>query len=110
MLKKTEVMEILDLIDILEQPHGDLLDKDAILEKAIQNPKRYFDVKKVVDEVTPLIRANAPDYQQLYFCDPRKNTGCLKTNCYWNGGSCMVTLEKGYRLEGDSSKEKKEDN
>lgn len=37
---------------------------------------------------------------KLYRCDPDKNTGCKKNNCYRNclGKYCKHTVDKKYRM------------
>lgn len=32
----------------------------------------------------------------LYLCDPRRNTKCLKTFCWLNGGECRCTTNADY--------------
>lgn len=36
---------------------------------------------------------------KLYFCDPRKNTECSKTDCIINGGECFKTTKREYKLD-----------
>ena len=33
-----------------------------------------------------------------FYCDPRKNTQCKKSNCYVNGGKCNITEHMQYSL------------
>lgn len=33
-----------------------------------------------------------------YYCDPRKNEKCQKSNCYLNGGKCNITEHLEYSL------------
>ena len=33
----------------------------------------------------------------MYQCDPKKAAECKKSNCYLNGGECMMTTRKEWR-------------
>lgn len=35
----------------------------------------------------------------LYLCDPVLNTSCDKSNCYINGGDCMLTININCRRD-----------
>lgn len=35
----------------------------------------------------------------LYLCNPELNTSCDKSNCYINGGDCMLTININYRRD-----------
>ena len=37
--------------------------------------------------------------QQLYVCDPIKNTNCKRHNCFLNGGPCRATTCPRYAEE-----------
>lgn len=41
-------------------------------------------------------------YDDLFLCDPEKNTKCRKTECYINGGECHLTSQKECRLRKGS--------
>ena len=34
----------------------------------------------------------------IYLCDPEKNTECKKTACYINDGPCKCTMNPAYAL------------
>jgi len=38
----------------------------------------------------------------LYLCDPDKNTECTKEGCYVNGGPCCLTKDERFRNEWPS--------
>lgn len=91
------------LIDILDAPHGDLYDKNTVLEKAVDTmtASQYETVKSAFKDVEPFLKSNIHPLKELYICDPKKNTECPKTSCYWNGGLCMQTTRKEFSLEGE---------
>ena len=39
------------------------------------------------------------DGENLYLCDPDKNTECTKEGCYINGGECYLTRDERFRNE-----------
>lgn len=74
------------------------------------------ELKELIETVTKKIDAfveavkrfdvyTAEMYDDLYFCDPEKNTTCRKTECYIYGGECHLTSQKAYRW----SKRREED-
>lgn len=36
--------------------------------------------------------------QTLYFCDPQKNTSCIKNMCALRGGTCCITIKPEFAL------------
>ena len=38
-------------------------------------------------------------YNGLYICEPEKNTGCKKSNCFKAGGQCYMTTNKEFRKD-----------
>lgn len=59
-------------------------------------------VTKKIDDFVEAVKKfdvyTAEMYDDLFLCDPEKNTKCRKTGCYINGGECHLTSQKECRL------------
>lgn len=55
-------------------------------------------ITKKIDDFVKAVKMCDVMHDDLYLCDPEKNTQCRKTACYINGGECHLTSQKAYRL------------
>ena len=63
-----------------------------LIETVIKKIDAFVEAVKKFDVYT------AEMYDDLFLCDPEKNKGCRKTECYINGGECHLTSKKECRL------------
>lgn len=71
-----------EALEIIEQIIAGEFEEEII--EALEIAKR--DIKKLD------IKAEIP--KGTYPCDPKKAVGCLKTECFINGGLCEATTKK----------------
>ena len=45
-----------------------------------------------------IMKIKTPEkYEDLYFCNPKKNVNCSKMACYIHGGPCYCTTNKRFK-------------
>ena len=55
-------------------------------------------VTKKIDDFVRAVKMFDVMHDDLYLCDPEKNTKCRKNECYIYGGKCHLTSQKAFRL------------
>lgn len=75
-----------------------LIDADLLEPDADYDDGEFLAYSKRQIEEAPTV-AEVSNKKALYECDPEKNTGCAKTECYINGGECYLTQHAEYAKE-----------
>lgn len=55
-------------------------------------------ITKKIDDFVRAVKMCDVMHDDLYLCDPEKNTQCRKNECYIYGGECHLTSQKAFRL------------
>lgn len=73
--------------------------KPTITIEASEELKELTEIiTKKIDDFVRAVKMCDVMHDDLYLCDPEKNTQCRKNECYINGGECHLTSRKEFRL------------
>lgn len=91
---------ILEVSDMNDEMAKQIIKAYEMGEASLSEYVNAIEHMAIIHPDMTMSEVNAWANDDIYMCDPEKNTECTKTGCYINDGPCHFTCNKEFEKEG----------